>query len=322
MILPVCISHNFLFQCEYCNKCFSDFGSHKRHLRLHTGYKPFKCDKCDREFTRLDSYKNHVRLHTGVRPYKCEECQKEFNYLTTYKRHQNIHSGERPYSCDQCGRKFTRLIYVRNHQQNNCGKQKGKKSQTSNEEMMNSSDTTVVAIGAVSGLGDEIKLADDSVIENIAHDLSMQGGVQLNVTNVIYTNGEAQPFLLESGETASHTLILTANPEDRQQLLEIAAGVNNKAESNISPNTGDSTGTIFLTQSLATQTAVSESEQHGGVVTVKAEVDGHNTEIGAEVKTSEDSQLDGKSTEVKNRIILFMNTFGKIFENQWKLGIL
>ena len=132
--------------------------------------------KCDREFTRLDSYKNHVRLHTGVRPYKCEECQKEFNYLTTYKRHQNIHSGERPYSCHQCGRKFTRLIYVRNHQQNNCGKQKGKKSQTSNEEMMNSSDTTVVAIGAVSGLGDEIKLADDSVIENIAHDLSMQGG--------------------------------------------------------------------------------------------------------------------------------------------------
>ena len=73
---------------------------------------------------------------------------------------------------------------------------------------------------------------------------------------------------------------------------------------------------------MATQTAVSESEQHGGVVTVKAEVDGHNTEIGAEVKTSEDSQLDGKSTEVKNRIILFMNTFGKIFENQWKLGIL
>ena len=97
---------------------------------------------------------------------------------------------------------------MRNHQQNNCGKQKGKKSQTSNEEMMNSSDTTVVAIGDVSGLGDEIKLADDSVIENIAHDLSMQGGVQLNVTNVIYTNGEAQPFFLESGETASHTLIL------------------------------------------------------------------------------------------------------------------
>lgn len=266
---------------------------------MHTGYKPFKCDKCDREFTRLDSYKNHVRLHTGVRPYKCEECQKEFNYLTTYKRHQNIHSGERPYSCDQCGRKFTRLIYVRNHQQNNCGKQKGKKSQTSNEEVMTSSDTTVVAMSDVSALGEVLKLADNSVIENIAHDLSMQGGVQLNVTNVIYSNGEAQPFLIESGETTSHTLILTANPEDRQQLLELA-GANDKAESNISPITSDSPGTMFLTHSLPTPTAVSESEeQHGAVVTVKQEEHGENTELGCEVETGEESQLDGRSTEVK-----------------------
>lgn len=171
--------------------------------------------------------------------------------------------------------------------------------------MINSSDTTVVAIGDVSGLGDEIKLADDSVIENIAHDLSMQGGVQLNVTNVIYTNGEAQPFLIESGETASHTLILTANAEDRQQLLELAAGVNNKDESNISSSTGDSTRTIFLTQSLATPTAVSESEQDA-VVTVKPE-DGDNTELGAEDKTGGDNQLDAKSTEVKNRMFLFRN---------------
>ncbi|CAB4006628.1 zinc finger 239-like [Paramuricea clavata] len=225
------------YTCEFCNKSFSDFGSHKRHLRLHTGYKPFKCDNCDREFTRLDSYKNHVRLHTGVRPYKCEECQKEFNYLTTYKRHQNIHSGERPYSCDQCGKKFTRLIYVKNHKQSNCGKQRGKKlEEKSNEEMMTSSDTAVVAISNVSKLGEEIKITDGSLIENIAHDLSMQGGMQLNVTKVIYTNGETQPVLIESSETTSHTLILTTNPEDGQQLLELAAGVSNNAESAVSPN--------------------------------------------------------------------------------------
>lgn len=248
---------------------------------MHTGYKPFKCDKCDREFTRLDSYKNHVRLHTGVRPYKCEECQKEFNYLTTYKRHQNIHSGERPYSCDQCGKKFTRLIYVKNHKQSNCGKQRGKKlEEKSNEEVMTSSDTAVVAISNVSKLGEEIKITDGSLIENIAHDLSMQGGVQLNVTKVIYTNGETQPVLIESNETTSHTLILTTNPEDGQQLLELAAGVSNNAESAVSPNVSNSAGTIFLTQSLDTHAVASESQQHDAIVTVNSDEHAQNSELG------------------------------------------
>ena len=275
---------------------------------MHTGYKPFKCDKCEREFTRLDSYKNHVRLHTGVRPYKCEECEKEFNYLTTYKRHQNIHSGERPYACDQCGKKFTRLIYVKNHKQSNCGKQRGKKSQgKANEEVMNSNDATVVAITDVSKLGEEIKITDGSMIENIANDLSMQGGVQLNVAKVIYTNGVAEPVLIESNETTSHTLILTTNPEDGQQLLELAAGVTNKAESAVSP----SAGTIFLTQSLATQTVPSESHQHGTIVTVKREEDAQNFEVdGEEAKTCKDNQLDGKVKHVNfpPNVILCINT--------------
>lgn len=265
---------------------------------MHTGYKPFKCDKCDREFTRLDSYKNHIRLHTGVRPYKCDECQKEFNYLTTYKRHQNIHSGKRPYSCNLCGKKFTRLIYVRNHKLNNCGKQKNKKSEEkANEEIMNSSDTKVVAISDVGELDEEIKITDGSLIENIAHDLSIQGGVQLNVAKVIYANGETQPVLIESNETTSHTLILTTSREDGQQLLELAAGVGNKGRS----TDGGGAGTIFLTQSLPTPNLAGDSQQHtsskfDAVVTLNQE----EQNLGGEgAKTAEDSQLEGKSAQVR-----------------------
>ena len=271
------------YTCEYCNKSFSDFGSHKRHLRLHTGDKPFKCDKCEREFTRLDSYKNHVRLHTGVRPYKCDECQKEFNYLTTYKRHQNIHSGKRPYSCDQCGKKFTRLIYMKNHKQSNCGRLREKKTQEKSNEEVISNDTTVVSLTDVSKLSEEIKIADGSVLENIANDLSMQRGVQLNVAKVIYTNGETEPVLIETGETTSHTLILTTNPEGGQQLLELTAGVS----SNDKPTEEDNSAkTIFIAQSLTTQNAANESLEHDRIVTVKTEenvqnidVDGDLTEI-------------------------------------------
>ncbi|XP_028403808.1 zinc finger protein 184-like isoform X2 [Dendronephthya gigantea] len=272
--------------CEFCSKSFSDFGSHKRHLRLHTGYKPFKCDKCDREFTRLDSYKNHIRLHTGIRPYKCEECQKEFNYLTTYKRHQNIHSGERPYSCDQCGKKFTRLIYVKNHKQNNCGKQRGKKSQAKPDEgMLTSSDAAVVALGG------DIKITDGSMIENISRDLSLQSGVQLNLTKVIYTNDVG---LIES--STSHTLIVTANSDSGQQLLELTAGVDDKTAVSPVVHAGQSNaGTIFLAPSITTQH--DELLQHDAVISMNPDEHAQNAPV-VNVGVGEDNQISCKAIEV------------------------
>ena len=266
---------------------------------MHTGYKPFKCDKCEREFTRLDSYKNHVRLHTGFRPYKCEECGKSFNYLTTYKRHQNIHSGERPYSCDQCGRKFTRLIYVRNHKQNNCGKPKGKKAQEkSANQVVTGNETTVLEVNE---LGKEIKIADGSTIENIAHDLSMQGGVQLNLTKVIYTNGETQPVLIESNETTSHTLILTTNPEDGQQILELATGVsNNKAESRISLDAENNAGTLFLAQSLAVQPVASDLQRQNEAIAAVSRDENAQNLVREDARAAEDNYVDTKLDEVKH----------------------
>jgi uncharacterized Zn-finger protein len=36
-----------------------------RHIRIHTGDKPFQCKICARAFSRSDHLTTHIRTHTG-----------------------------------------------------------------------------------------------------------------------------------------------------------------------------------------------------------------------------------------------------------------
>lgn len=64
----MCFFPSRKFECELCERSFSEKWALNNHMKLHMGNKPFKCSwpSCHYAFLTLSAMKDHLRTHTGL----------------------------------------------------------------------------------------------------------------------------------------------------------------------------------------------------------------------------------------------------------------
>lgn len=105
--------------------------------------RPYPCpvEQCDRRFSRSDELTRHIRIHTGQKPFQCKICYRAFSRSDHLTTHIRTHTGEKPFSCDVCGRKFARSDEKKRHTKVHL-KQKAKKEKVETVTTEPSSATT------------------------------------------------------------------------------------------------------------------------------------------------------------------------------------
>nr|XP_054489045.1 ras-responsive element-binding protein 1 isoform X3 [Agelaius phoeniceus] len=92
--------------CTVCNKRFWSLQDLTRHMRSHTGERPYKCQTCERTFTLKHSLVRHQRIHQKVK--NARNHGKESDKEETQSRcgedseNESSHSGTNPISESEC----------------------------------------------------------------------------------------------------------------------------------------------------------------------------------------------------------------------------
>lgn len=88
--------------CEYCGKVFDRKENYKTHLKfIHFKIRDQECKLCGKIFVVKGGLTRHMKSHTGIKPFKCDLCSKAFSENANLKIHkQKMHAGDDKAKCE------------------------------------------------------------------------------------------------------------------------------------------------------------------------------------------------------------------------------
>mmetsp|Transcript_20395 Transcript_20395/g.32867 ORF Transcript_20395/g.32867 Transcript_20395/m.32867 type:complete len:426 (+) Transcript_20395:253-1530(+) len=106
------MTHRFVhdsgkYSCKLCNRTFNFRFNLKRHVKMHTGQRPYVCAVCKYAFNLKGNLQIHFRVHMKIKPFGCFICKRRFTMKQNRDTHMRTHGTHRSFNCTICGRSYS-----------------------------------------------------------------------------------------------------------------------------------------------------------------------------------------------------------------------